>query len=871
MIRRCFFLVMMILFFCSAQGKDFNSSSRWKDADEKDCSSSITSNEFEFHSGNRLLDITYEQSDATGDRSVTASFVFYGYEENSKCVLFDIKTDFLPSMPLPPDIIPLDRESYEQYDDSYEAPQYEAPRHEAPQKETLQQETPQHEMQSQSSPHAFYGSERSSCIEDSVKELAHDRMLQEYADRQYPNNYDKDIKNYLADNPYSKKRSVVYLWCKRVKKSAVGPNQKEKEEEAKNYHELEQAYFDYHLDCKSSSNKYFLDVMEQRKLPFEKSLKQKSPAVQQFKLQNSTIGFMQAHNINYHHFLQLNGFTIQHQLTQELICNLNELADIASQNFNNQDLLPIVQSGALVSGLAQDYNQQNKLSDAMSSTNCSYGLLLYLQAMTLQQSSRCETLLTALSFFNTEFIKYSKAVICGVGKAVAHSEIAALAMTGVGIMAPRLTQLVYTGATKIITPIVFVAGAICGVALCYELGKLGYLYSQDDKKSLQAELESIKNLAGQFYNFDQAPQAHVENIANLATTFIWPWQREQIFNSLMGMQNVICRVYTPENIVEYKRVVNSYQLESAFKYIKRDELAQFVIEYEKTVESHVFSFYPRPTPETVIKQLEEAFIPTQAKVASQLLLKKKETIVGVVAESVASKMVIMTEKTRAFLATPVGAKMFAAIRKKYEGKFFVNAADEYAILLANNAPQKVLDIFFRCHELSIVPQAHFDAIQLNHLFEKSYPGVSLQVRHIFYPSLKATFSKDCQAIKDVILNGFHHDENGVLEKAGLFTYTSKVYGQAAHGAEECIAACLDFGDGIFIDKIKTFFPPSWPRKKVAEVVFEAYKKILKEIPTKDQSKRMFQCQGPNNMLIDIVVDLENVITSAYPSKLNFIG
>lgn len=37
------------------------------------------------------------------------------------------------------------------------------------------------------------------------------------------------------------------------------------------------------------------------------------------------------------------------------------------------------------------------------------------------------------------------------------------------------------------------------------------------------------------------------------------------------------------------------------------------------------------------------------------------------------------------------------------------------------------------------------------------------------------------------------------------------------------------------------------------------------------SKQKFECRGPNNMIVDIVIDTNNVITSAYPNRKNFKG
>ena len=80
-------------------------------------------------------------------------------------------------------------------------------------------------------------------------------------------------------------------------------------------------------------------------------------------------------------------------------------------------------------------------------------------------------------------------------------------------------------------------------------------------------------------------------------------------------------------------------------------------------------------------------------------------------------------------------------------------------------------------------------------------------------------------------------------------------------------AYSDWSDGI-ICEAKTFFPSSWSREKVVQVVFEAAQNRI-ELTDKSKGKLKFECRGVNNMIIDIVIDNNNVITSAYPSKRNF--
>ena len=138
------------------------------------------------------------------------------------------------------------------------------------------------------------------------------------------------------------------------------------------------------------------------------------------------------------------------------------------------------------------------------------------------------------------------------------------------------------------------------------------------------------------------------------------------------------------------------------------------------------------------------------------------------------------------------------------------------------------------------------------------------MRHIFYPALQPGLDITNGMIEKIHLNGFHHDEFGALEKSGLFTLRNKVYGKAELGAGEFFKADVDFGNGI-ICKGKTFFPSSYSREKIAQCIFQASQNRIKEIEMPQKNQKKYECKNINNILIDIVIDCENVITSGYPN------
>ena len=108
------------------------------------------------------------------------------------------------------------------------------------------------------------------------------------------------------------------------------------------------------------------------------------------------------------------------------------------------------------------------------------------------------------------------------------------------------------------------------------------------------------------------------------------------------------------------------------------------------------------------------------------------------------------------------------------------------------------------------------------------------------------------------LNDFHHDENRLLEKSGLFTFFNKI-----EGPDGIFKADVDFGDGL-IHEDKTFFSSAWSREKVAQVIFEASQNRIADVTDPlQQYYKKYLCKK-DNLIIEIIFNKENIITSAYP-------
>ena len=324
--------------------------------------------------------------------------------------------------------------------------------------------------------------------------------------------------------------------------------------------------------------------------------------------------------------------------------------------------------------------------------------------------------------------------------------------------------------------------------------------------------------------------------------------------------------------------------QQSVELLQLPEFTNFNASYKNILGCNFFDILPKSHPALApafTDLAENILTSSESAGLSQLFFNKNSPAADAIKTVIATTGSTLNPNSN-FLKTDIGNKMLESITKPYEETILKNIAKVYDRLLENNSPQQVIDTFCKCHELSIVPENINQGLkQLHATFQNKYIGLgefnsenqylAMQMRHIFYPSLQANLNKDYQSIKAINLNGFHHDEYNALEKNKLFTYTDKTYGNAQFGAEECFKTKINFENGITPQKEKTFFPSSWSREKTAQVIFEASQNRVKEIFIPQKNQRKFECKGPRNLIIEVVINIDNIITSAYPSMDNFIG
>lgn len=628
----------------------------------------------------------------------------------------------------------------------------------------------------------------------------------------------------------------------------------------------------------------FTDVMQDRVQALHVSLQNPTPHVVNYQLKDDTMKTLQAYNIDPAIFLSTDGVAIHQQLTQELVDILDNLGAIAVKNPTNIAMQESSLMCAQVAALAQQENKIHHLAQAVSATNCTHGLFHYLDGLTQHGFEKCESMMQSLAYFSTELAKYTGSVARGAAQGIIATEISSAALGAVGSLAsscaPVLTATISSAASAAIVPIALTAGCVCATVAVGELVQLGYFYATDQMVSFHEACAGITKFACQFYDFNQTSYQHVENVSQAVATVVWPWKGQAIVNALQGLQTVHCDLYVAgEKLAQKSFATTKDVVARAQSMVEHHQLDNFNGLYKKIMGEHYFDFFKKEqlklagVIDSVSMHDVSSFLPSNTHVLLQKSIEEKIITSGVSQLGQQYTQDITNAIIPTFLETSVGQNMQQLMTKEYEQKMLRNITKEYGQLIVYKTPKQFIDQFLHCHQTSIVPamlRAELDAFQ-NELAKPEYEGVGMQLRHIFYPKLTPKFDPEYQQIISFALEGFHHDEYEALEKSGLFSFVNKIHGNEQFGAQECFIGISDWGSGIICDELKTFFPSSWPKEKVVHVILEANKNRIKEINIPQKNQKKFQCQGPNNMLIDIIINDKNMIISAYPSIDNFLG
>jgi Bacterial EndoU nuclease len=631
-----------------------------------------------------------------------------------------------------------------------------------------------------------------------------------------------------------------------------------------------------HQILKNSYNqdRSFQQVMDKRLKAFTSSINNPISIVEHVKINYQTAAFLQVQGIDTTQFQQMEGLPIQHQLRHELVDILDTVADYAQQHQYEMYQTHLTKYCAHLASLSQQSNMQGALQQAIDGTNCCHGITHYLKGMVSGVTQAYQQFQTALDCFDAVADSYGDLILQhgAQGAVIAHG-LEAIVTAGM-IAAPTVT-IAATGV--IIGATAYVMAPVCFQALM-DLKHFGSACIVGNWYKVVSDLDNFRNFI--------SSQETVARMAELAGGAAIPTPNlNYVVDQVLSLRPVITSVQNAsEEMVQSLYLMTKSLREKVYtqglELLKLPEFINFNMFYKKICGFHFFDILPQN--HLALVGMERGFLSSTEQVAlTQLFTQTEESVAGDLLRSGASSIgsqVAQGVFPQDFAVTEIGKKMFEVITKPYEEVMFKNVTKDYSKLILNQASKETIELFCRCHEISIVPQKiSTDIERLHTMFKDKYLGlqefssentyVTMQMRHIFHPSLQPKLDASNQILEKINLNGFHHDEYSSLEQSGILQWKNKTYGKAEFGAEECFMVDVNFGDGT-ISKEKTFFPSNWSREKTARVIFEASQNRI-ELTDKSKGKLKFECRGINNMFIDIIIDNNNVITSAYPSKKNF--
>ena len=617
----------------------------------------------------------------------------------------------------------------------------------------------------------------------------------------------------------------------------------------------------------------FQQVMDKRSKSFESSINSLALTVENIKINSQTTAFLQAQGIDTTQFQQVEGLPIQHQLTHELVDVLDAVADYAQQHHYEIYQTHLTKYCAHLASLSQQSNLEGTLEQAIDGTNCCHGIEHYLKGMVSSIGQAYQQFQTALDYFDVVADTYGNLIVqhAAQGAMVAHG-LEAIVTVGM-IVAPTVTVAatgIMIGATA------YIMAPICFQALM-DLNHFGSACILGDWNKVTKDLDNF----GTFISKSET----VARMAELAGGAAMPTPNLScVVEQVLSLRPVITSVQNASGeMVQSLYLMTKNKLQKVYtqglELLQLPEFANFNMNFEKIWGSYFFHILPQSHPALAgaFSGLESGVMSSAEQAAlTQLFTQAEGSVVGNVITSGASSIGSQAAQgvlPKDFTVTEVGKRMLQVITKPYEEVMFKNVIKDYSKLISNQASKETIELFCRCHEISIVPQKiSTDIERLHTIFKDKYlglqefssenPYLTMQMRHIFYPSLQPKLNKNHQNIDRYILNGFHHDEYATLEQSGLFKFINKV------DSKNFFMADLDFGNDI-ICKEKTFFSSQWSREKTVQIIFEASQNIIEDMTEIGDPNKQFLCRSSNGLFIEIIINLKNRIISAYPSLKNF--
>lgn len=618
------------------------------------------------------------------------------------------------------------------------------------------------------------------------------------------------------------------------------------------------------LKAHSAQDNVFQQVIDNRSKAFVSSIDNPTPTVEHVKINDQTRVFLQAQGIDTTQFQQMEGLPIQHQLIHELVDVLDAVAEYALHHQHEIYQTHLTKYCAHLASLSQQSNIESALEQAIDGTNCCHGITHYLEGMVSGVAQAYQQFHTALDYFDAVADSYGDLILQhgAQGVVITHG---LEAIVTAGMITASTATIAATGV--MIGAAAYVMAPVCFQALM-DLNHFSSACITGDWDKVTSDLDNF----GKFIS----SQETVARMAELAGGVAMPTPNLScVVEHILSLRPVITSVQNASGeMVQSLYLMTKNQLQKVYtqgvELLQLPEFINFNMKCEKNWGSYFFDILPQSHPALVGMEAGLFSSGEQAALTS-LFAQAKGSVAGNVITSGASSIgsqAVQIALPKDFIATRIGQKMLASAIQDYEKVILRKIAKDYENLIVSKTPENIIDIFCICHEKSLVPEnIKQDFIKLHELLKKEYPHLTMQMRHIFYPSIQPKFNEDFQFVKSFQLNGFHHDEYSALEKSGSVQWKNKIHGKAEFEAEECFMADIDFGDGV-ICKRKTFFSSSWSREKTARIIFEAAQNRIEDITEIGNPNKKFLCQV-SNLFIEIIINSKNTIISAYPSLKNF--
>jgi len=344
----------------------------------------------------------------------------------------------------------------------------------------------------------------------------------------------------------------------------------------------------------TENNNAFNDTIQKRVQALEESIANPTATMQRYVMKDLTAGFMLANDLDRQQFQKVDGLSIQHQLTQELLDVLDAIADFALQHPHQALQQHLANYCANVSSLTQQANQRHEIPIAVQGTNCCHSIEHYLKGMVSGVEQAYQHFQTAVRYLQPTLEEYALIIEQHAlqGVAIGYG-LEAMATAGM-IAAPTVT----VAATGIIIAVTaYVMAPLCAQAMIDTVAFGGACITGNWGK--------VGNDLDNFGKFISSRET-VARMAEFAGTAAVPTPNLScVVDKIFSLRPVITSVQnTSGEMVQSLYLMSKNQLQKVYaqgvELLQLPEFVNFNMSYKKICDLIFLIFYPR-----VIRHLQE--------------------------------------------------------------------------------------------------------------------------------------------------------------------------------------------------------------------------------------------------------------------------